>query len=459
MERSTCAKFWDATTTWLARLPSNSCATGIEFPDIYDLLTKAANDTNGIVRMQAAIACSYIGTPEALDVLLQTLNHPSEKHVAYAIQCSLGSHTLRRHWEGNPRYNIDRLLKRLERSSELKEPAPTAEEAEFDLQPNLKTVRISCLPERMLFTVDQFAVTTGQPVRIVFTNPDATDHNLVIVKPSELEEVGMAANAMAKDPKNANSDFIPEDKRDLILHASPMIGPTRKTQVHVLRFTAPKEPGIYPFVCTFPGHWVVMKGNIVVANDLSEVDSMLATLKPAIVNEWKLADFPNVEIKEDEETAMKGMQAFMKARCNQCHVVAGHGINLGPDLTDVAKRYKGTKLLEQILDPSSDINRKFQNHQFVLKNGKVVTGVIVDESPAEFKVLTNLLLPNAFERVRRKQIDEQIPSTVSAMPAGLANVLTREEILDLVSFLETGGYKLPAHLKHGHGHGDHSHDE
>lgn len=423
-----------------------------EIADHHEWLTKAANDNNGIVRMQAAIACSYLGTPEALDIVLQTLNHPAEKHVTYAIQCSLGSASLKRHWEGNPKYNIANILQRLKRSSTLKAPTPTASESQFDSQPNLKTVRISCRPERMQFTVDQFAVTTGQPVKIVFTNPDATDHNLVIVKPGALAEVGMAANAMARDPKNANSDFIPQDKNSLILHASPMIGPTRKSQVHVLRFQAPKEPGIYPFVCTFPGHWVIMNGDIVVAKDLADVDSMLASVQPAVVNEWKLADFEQVTLQDDEETAMKGMQAFVKARCNQCHVVAGHGINLGPDLTDVSKRFTGVKLLQQILEPSSEINKKYQTHQLQLKNGKLITGVIVQETPVELKVVTNLLAPNAFVRVKRSDIEEQVASTVSAMPAGLTNVLTKAEVLDLVSFLQTGGYKLPAHMKHDHQH-------
>ena len=426
-----------------------------DLPTTAELLRRAANDENGIVRMQAAIACSHVGTPEALDACLQTLNHPAEKHTAYAIQCALGSHTLKRHWDGNPKYNIDRILRKLERSSELKEPTPTARESEFDSQKDLKTVRISCVPERMLFTVNQFAVTTGQPVKMVFTNPDATDHNLVIVKPGALAEVGMAANAMARDPKNANSDFIPAEKKKLILHASPMIGPTRKSQVHVLRFEAPKEPGIYPFVCTFPGHWIIMKGDMVVAKTLAEVDSMLAATKPKIVKEWKLSDFEEVTIQDDEETAMKGMQAFVKARCNQCHVVAGHGINLGPDLTDVSKRFKGKKLLQQILEPSSEINKKYQNHQFIMKTGKILSGVVVDESPAELKVVTNLLNPNAFVRVKRNEVEDQIPSRISAMPTALANVLTKNEILDLVSFLQTGGYKLPEHLKKVH---DHKHE-
>ncbi|MCA9084001.1 MAG: HEAT repeat domain-containing protein, partial [Planctomycetaceae bacterium] len=431
-----------------------------QMPDAYEWLMRSANDENGIVRMQAAIACSYVGTPEALDVLLQTLNHPADGHLAYAIQCSLGSWTIRRHWEGNPAYNIDRILKRLAKSSELKEPKPSAAEKVFDAQPNLTTVRISCVPERMLFTVQQFAVTTGQPVKIVFMNPDANDHNLVITKPGAMAEVGMAANLMARDPKNANSDFIPSDKQHLILHASPMIGPTRKSQISVLRFDAPTEPGIYPFVCTFPGHWVVMNGVMVVADNPADVEAMLAAAQPQVVKEWKLTDFSSSDvaagISGDEAVLTRGMQAFVKARCNQCHVLAGHGINLGPDLSDVQKRFSGHKLLQQMLEPSAEIHKQFVNYQFVLKNGKVVNGVVLQETAAELKVVSNLLNPNAFERIRRSEIEEQFASRVSSMPAGLLNVLTTQEIMDLLSFVQNS-HQLPEHLKHHHD--DHHHHD
>ena len=65
-------------------------------------------------------------------------------------------------------------------------------------------------------------------------------------------------------PPPQGFDPLTASKRELILHASPMIGPTRKSLVHVLRFRAPAEPGIYPYVCTFPGHWMVMNGEMVV---------------------------------------------------------------------------------------------------------------------------------------------------------------------------------------------------
>ncbi len=410
------------------------------------LLRKAANDPNGIVRMEAAIAASYIGTPDALDAMLDVLKHPRGGHLDYAIRCALGSHTLKPHWENNPKYQVAKLLKELTPRDEFKEPTPTARESEFDKQENMKLVKVSCIPERMLFTLDRFVVTTGQPVKLVFTNPDATDHNLVIVAPDALAEVGMAANEMAKDPRNANSDFIPIEKKSLILHATPMIGPTRTAQVAVLRFQAPREPGIYPFVCTFPGHWIVMKGEMVVAKNLADVPAMLAARKPTVVQEWKMADFKDLVVKRDPDTAARGLKAFMKAQCTQCHQVFGHGVNLGPDLCDVFERHKGEKLLQQIIEPSTEIPEKFLNQRLLLNDDRTMTGVILKEEKGEYHMLTNLLTPTTVTRIPLKDVTSRVPSKVSPMPTGLLNVLTREEITDLLGFLEVG-YKMPPHAK------------
>jgi putative heme-binding domain-containing protein len=423
-----------------------------DLPEHIELLRAAANDENALVRMEAAIAASYIGSKDSLDALLDVMKHPRGGHLAYAITCALDSAPLRRHWEGNPTYNVASILRSANRATAIREPTPNATDALFDGQKDVKVVNVSCQPERMLFTLKQFAVVAGQPVKIVFTNPDATDHNLVLVKPEALAEVGMAANEMAKDPKNANSDFVPASKRELILHASPMIGPTRKSLVHVLRFRAPTEPGIYPYVCTFPGHWVVMNGEMIVAKDLADVEAMLAARQPAIVKEWTLADFPDVKTTKDDASLARGMTAFVKARCNQCHVVAGHGVNLGPDLVESVKKLKGWQLLEQILDPSSQINEKYQTTQFVLSDGRTISGVVTKEDPGEFHVLTNLLTPEAITRIAKTDIDQRVASKISPMPAGLANVLTKEEISALVSYLEAGGYQLPAHLQHHHEH-------
>jgi len=422
-----------------------------EFPDAISRLRSAANDPNSMVRMQAAILGSYIGTKPAYDAMLDVLKHPHEKHLSYAIMCSLGSKTIRQHWETDTSSNVARFLRDAKRGVELKEPSPNARQAEFDTQKDIAQFKISCLPEVMKFDRTQIAVKTGQPVKIVFTNPDATDHNLVIVKPGALAEVGMAANEMARDPKHAKSDFIPESKRGLILHASKMIGPTRKSKVHVFRFAAPTKPGVYPYVCTFPGHWVVMKGVMVVVDDLNEVDAMLAESQPTVVNEWKMEDFAGLNVPTpNNENVMRGMVAFDKANCNQCHVLGGHGVNLGPDLSVVAKKYRDEKLLKQLLEPSSEINEKFQTYKFLLTDGRVVSGVITQENKRQLFVMTNLLTPKAITRIDKSQIEEQGKTKVSAMPSGMLDVLTKEEIVDLLTYLQSDGFELPEHLKKEH---------
>ncbi len=422
--------------------------------DAGQLLNRAANDPHGIIRMEAVIAASYIGTREAFEAAIDVLKHPREEHLAYAIAAALGSHTLRPYWEGNPRYGIARLLRQAAADHVIAEPPPTAAQAQFDSQSNLKRVAISCVPERMLFTVKDFWAAPGQPVKLVFTNPDATDHNLVIVKPDSLAEVGMAANEMARDPRNANSDFVPPNKRNLILHASTMIGPTRSAQVDVLRFQAPSEPGIYPYVCTFPGHWVVMNGVMVVASDASSAQALLAASQPKIIREWTMADFAEFEKlarPHDEATVARGMTAFVKARCNQCHVVAGHGVNLGPDLAESVKKLKGQDLLREMIEPSAKIHEKFQNYQFLTDEGRVVTGVIMKEDDAAYHVAANLLTPHTLTVIAKTRIEEKIASKISPMPTGLLNVLTKDEILDLHAFVESGGFQLPEHLKQHHG--------
>ncbi len=424
-----------------------------QLEDACELLNRSANDPNSIVRMEAAIAASYIGTRPAFDAMLDVLKHPRDGHVQYAITCVLGSHTLRRHWEADPHSGIARILKQAAKESEIKEPKAKRADAQFDKQAHLKTVNISCVPERMLFSVRDFSVTPGQPVKVVFVNSDATDHNLVIVKPDCMAEVGIAANEMAKDPRNANSDFIPPTKDDLILHATAMVGATRSSLIDVLRFEAPTEPGLYPYVCTFPGHWIVMNGVMVVANTESEAKAMLEASQPRIVKEWTMADFADlttVALKKDDTTIAKGMAAFVKARCNQCHVVAGQGVNLGPDLTESVRKLKGEDLLRQVLEPSSKIHEKFQNHQFVTREGRIVTGVIVKETNDAYQVATSLLTPNTLTTIRKSDVEEKLTSTISPMPVGLVNMLTKIEILDLHVYLEHGDFQLPEHLRKQH---------
>ena len=131
-----------------------------------------------------------------------------------------------------------------------------AKNKQFDQQKGLKIVRISAVKERMLYDLKQFEVRAGQPVKLEFVNPDAISHNLVIIRPGTEESVGLEVNRMIADPKQIEiGQYIPET--DAILFHTEMVPPNSS---ETLRFIAPKEPGNYPYICTFPGHFAMMRG-------------------------------------------------------------------------------------------------------------------------------------------------------------------------------------------------------
>lgn len=163
--------------------------------DAIDLLNRSAGDVNGVVRMQAAITATYIGTQDALEAILDVFDHPRDGHLQYAITSALGSRTLRPHWENDDRWGIAKRLQQAAKDSTIKEPTPGASDAQFDSQKNVNVVKISCVPEKMLFSVKNIKASPGQPVKIVFTNTDATDHNLVIVKEDQ-KKYSVASNLL-----------------------------------------------------------------------------------------------------------------------------------------------------------------------------------------------------------------------------------------------------------------------
>lgn len=120
----------------------------------------------------------------------------------------------------------------------------------------LTRVRISATPN-LRFDPDAFSVKPGSAVELTFYNPDNMYHNLVVVDAGAVDRVGLAADLMAGDPKGLEKHYVPDDPG--VLHWTPQltIGGAR---THVLRFYAPDEPGDYPYLCTFPGHWRAMRG-------------------------------------------------------------------------------------------------------------------------------------------------------------------------------------------------------
>ena len=183
----------------------------IDLPDRIAQLRARANDDNGLVRMEAVIAASYIGTEDALNAVLGVLDRPMGEHLTYAVRTALGSEALSRHWKDKENEKITAFMDAFAATYKRGpfEKKKTVEETAFDKQPGVTKITINCVRERMLFDKTEFSVKPGQPVSLVFNNPDATAHNLAICKPGSVEEIGMAGNEMAKDPEGMKKDYIP----------------------------------------------------------------------------------------------------------------------------------------------------------------------------------------------------------------------------------------------------------
>ena len=127
----------------------------------------------------------------------------------------------------------------------------------------VRVVPIQTVPEQMMFDLRWFVVEAGKPVQIVLTNPDAMSHNLLLIKPGALKEVGTAASSMSMPSNPAAKPYVPATP--LVLHATRLLNWAESER---LNFVAPAETGEYPFACTFPGHWVRMYGVMLVVDNL-----------------------------------------------------------------------------------------------------------------------------------------------------------------------------------------------
>jgi len=305
-------------------------------------------------------------------------------------------------------------------------------------------VTLHAVYEQMRFDQQLIVVESGKPVSITLQNDDAMPHNLAIVKPGKLEEVGLAAEKMPAEPDSDGRLYVPNSPD--VLFATKMIPPGQQGR---LAFAAPIETGEYPFVCTFPGHWRRMSGVIaVVTNVEAYLASHEQSQRPRIT-EWKLADLAaDLATVSPGRNLDSGKEFFSKLACVQCHRLDGQGYAFGPDLSDVFTRYKNERaaVLQQILEPSKIIDPRYRNVNFEIKNDEPVTGMVLKEDAETVTVHTGPA-DSLIRTLKKADILQRRPQESSPMPVGLLNSLSKEQILDLLGYIESGGKTV--HHAHG----------
>lgn len=103
------------------------------------------------------------------------------------------------------------------------------------------------------YDTETFSVQAGEKIKLTLNNTDDMLHNIVIVLPGKADAVGEASLKLGLDGEEMQ--YVP-DSEDVLFHSN-LLQPEASESIY---FIAPEEPGTYPFVCTFPGHHLVMRG-------------------------------------------------------------------------------------------------------------------------------------------------------------------------------------------------------
>jgi uncharacterized repeat protein (TIGR03806 family) len=167
----------------------------------------------------------------------------------------------------------------------------------------------------------------------------------------------------------------------------------------------------------------------------------IAQLKPekAMVKDWQMGDLlPALDGALGGRLFASGQAAFRESGCVQCHHFAGEGGTVGPSLTGVARRQTARDLLESILLPSKVIADEYSTFLVETEDGELLCGRIERED-ADRLLLRPAAASEAPVEIRKAVIRRRERLDLSNMPAGVVNVLEKEQILDLLAYLISDG--------------------
>ncbi len=177
------------------------------------------------------------------------------------------------------------------------------------------------------------------------------------------------------------------------------------------------------------------------ANPLPLLDELLKYYTRG--REWKFDELiSEVQPLPEGRAFDVGQQLFKVANCVGCHRLNNEGQVFGPDLAKLDEKKSSTEhILRSLLEPSKDIDQKYLSYTFVLDSGKIITGMVMEESDDVVKVVIDPIAKGKPTVIQKSGIEEQIKSNISIMPKGLLDKLSREEILDLVAYVYARGDK------------------
>jgi len=134
-----------------------------------------------------------------------------------------------------------------------------------------------------------------------------------------------------------------------------------------------------------------------------------------------------------------GRKMFGAGSCYACHRFQGEGGAVGPDLTSAGGKFSALDLLETVIAPSKAISDQYAASQFLLDDGSLLVGRVMNLNENESWVNTDMMKPSTITKVKVDTIEAIQPSQIPMMPKGLLNTMTNNDVLDLLAYLISAG--------------------
>ncbi len=328
-------------------------------------------------------------------------------------------------------------------------PGDQAKQARSTLNDlGINVIVLRPIRHRMQYDRSHFFVEAGKPFQLIFDNTDIMPHNIVITRPGAYAKVGIAAELMATEPDALKRGYVPNMPE--VMHASKLLQPG---QLQRMDLVAPDKPGEYPYVCTYPGHWRRMYGTMHVIEDLDNapVEALVPTVDSEIaarpfVREWTVQDLlKDLDEADQARSWERGRALFTELSCAQCHKMGdSEGGDVGPNLVDLQQKLSTGNLdreglLKSLIDPSADIEERYVSWIIQDIDGRLHTGVVAERSDTEIRILANPLDNEKPVTILIDDIEDEMKSKISMMPQGVLNTCSKQEILDLLIYVEAAG--------------------
>ena len=166
-----------------------------------------------------------------------------------------------------------------------------------------------------------------------------------------------------------------------------------------------------------------------------------ATRVRKVVKEWVMADIePSLADVGHGRNFNRGKAAFEDAQCLACHKFGNEGGAVGPDLTAVSSRFARKDILESIILPSKVISEQYAATEGKTKAGEIFYGRLLQETDQFIVIQPNPLKPET-TKINKSELALRRLSKVSTMPEALINTFSKDEILDMLAYMESGGRK------------------